>query len=90
MGPELLALGSTRLQTGLSQAYKNPKVKDSKGEQTERKKEEEKEGASGGSPRLQAPQAQGREERGWDGPLRAPIPPDRASTSTRGGAARPA
>ena len=43
----------------LSQTYKSPKVKDSKGEQPERKKEEEEEGASGGLPKLRAPQAQG-------------------------------
>ena len=58
----------------LSQLYKSPNVRGSDGEQTERKKEEEEEGfrwltQAPKSPRLKEG------ERGWDGPLRAPIPP---------------
>ena len=56
----------------LSQPYKNPDVRGSDGEQMEGKKEEEEEGFQW---LTQAPEVSStrREERGWDGPLRAPI-----------------
>ena len=58
----------------LSQPYKSPNISGSDGEQTEGKKEEEEEGLRW---LTQAPVVSKHKkgEWGWDGPLRAPIPP---------------
>ena len=57
----------------LSQPYKSPKVRGSEGEQTERKKKGEEEGFRWLTlaPEISSTR---RGERGWDGPIRAPIP----------------
>ena len=73
----------------LSQPYKNPKVRGSDGEQTERKKEEEEEGFRWLTQASELLKHKEGKRQGWDGPLRAPILPDKAPASTGGGAARP-